>query len=78
MTTQLLLRKLNKEVGSLKEEVREMKRLMFVLPRDTEGEYQKSFIKKITAREKEDATYRFTTKEEFLKQFHERKTTRKR
>jgi len=63
--------------GVPKEDVREIKRCIFVLPRDPEGEYKKSFIKKILAREKENASYRFTTKEEFLKQLHERKAARK-
>ena len=73
MTTQVLIKKLNREVGTLKEEVREMKKFLFTPFEDPEGKYKPSFVKKILAREREEASYRFTTKEDFLKQIYERK-----
>ena len=66
--------KLNKEVKSLKEEVREIKRFIFAPLKDPEGEYRKSFIKKMLARSQSQGPfYRFTDKESFLKHVRSRK-----
>ena len=73
MTTATLIRKLNKEMGILQKEVREIKKAVFAPVSDPEGPYRPSFIKKILAREKEPAVYRFTTKEDFVRQLHARK-----
>lgn len=70
MTTATLVRKLNKRVETLQRDMRSIKKILFVPPRDPEGEYRPSFVKKILAREKEPAAYRFTTKEDFLRQLH--------
>ncbi len=73
MTTATLVRKLNKQMETLQQDVRNIKKALFVPARDPEGEYRPSFVKKILAREKEPAAYRFTTKEDFLRQLHGRK-----
>ncbi|OGF66096.1 hypothetical protein A3I27_02870 [Candidatus Giovannonibacteria bacterium RIFCSPLOWO2_02_FULL_43_11b] len=73
MTGQVLIRKLNKEVLILKEEMRGIKKILFAPIKDPEGEYRKDFVKKILARAKENPKYRFTTKEEFMAQVYERK-----
>lgn len=73
MTTATLVKKLNKEIGILQKDIQEIKKVVFASVSDPEGEYRPSFIKKTLAREKEPATYRFTTKEDFLRQLHGRK-----
>ena len=50
MTTGTLVRKLNKEVGELKSDIKEIRRFLFAPPKDAEGKYKKSFIKKVLAR----------------------------
>ena len=69
----MLVKKLNREIGVLQKDIREIKKVVFAPIADLEGEYRPSFIKKVLAREKEPATYRFTTKEDFLRQLHGRK-----
>ncbi len=73
MTTAILVKKLNKEVATLQKEVRDIKRMLAIPALDPEGEYRPSFVKKMLLREKEAATYRFTTKEDFLARLHDRK-----
>lgn len=73
MTTMLLIKKLNQEVTRLKRDISAIKRVILSSNVDPEGEYTSAFIKKILAREREEASYRFTTKEDFLKQIDERK-----
>ncbi len=67
MIIQVLIKKLNKEVTTLKEEMREMKSLIFAPIEDPEGEYKPSFIRKICARAKSRGPfYQFIDKESFL------------
>lgn len=73
MTTATLVRKLNKQVETLQRDMQTIKKVVFAPISDPEGEYRPAFIKKILAREKEPATYRFTTKKDFLRQLHGRK-----
>lgn len=70
MTTQTLVRKLNKEVSTLRKDVEVVKKMLFSGYIDPEGEYRPSFVKKMLKREKERPIYRFTTKEAFLKHIH--------
>ena len=70
MTTQTLVKKLNKEVSTLRRDVEVVKRMIFAGYRDPEGEYRPSFVRKMLKREKERPIYRFTTKEAFLKHIH--------
>ena len=67
MTTQTIVKKLNREVENLQNDVRQVKKVLFSALYDTDGEYKESFVKKILARSKEPANYRFTSKSEFLK-----------
>lgn len=67
MTTQTLVKKLNKEVSTLRRDMEIVKKAVFAGYRDPEGEYRPSFVKKMLKREKERPIYRFTTKEAFLK-----------
>ena len=73
MTTQTLIRKLNKEVLTLQQDVRDIKNVLLMPISDSEGEYRKSFVKTVLARAKEKPTWRFTTKEDFLRHIHGRK-----
>ncbi|MBI3630762.1 MAG: hypothetical protein HY221_00260 [Candidatus Sungbacteria bacterium] len=73
MTTATRVRKLNREIGVLQKDIREIKKVVFAPVLDPEGEYRPSFVRKILAREKEPAAYRFTTKEDFSRQLHGRK-----
>ncbi|MDP3769562.1 MAG: hypothetical protein Q8R40_01315 [bacterium] len=67
MTTQILIKKLNKEVAGLKGEIREMKKFLFSPLKDSEGEYRESFVKKIRARSQSQGLFQsFGDKESFL------------
>ncbi len=70
MTTELLVKKLNKEVGHLRKDMFEIKKLVLAQVTDSEGKYRSSFVKKVLKRSKEKPIYRFTTKENFLKKLH--------
>ncbi len=72
MTTQTLVRKLSKEVSTLRKDVEMVKGMLMVTYRDPEGEHKKSFVKKMLARAKERPKYRFTTREAFLKHVYGR------
>ncbi|MFH1170375.1 MAG: hypothetical protein V1704_02350 [Candidatus Vogelbacteria bacterium] len=67
MTTVTLIRKLNREVGELKSDIREMRRFLFIPMKDTEGKYKKTFIKKVFDRTQSVGPfYRFSNQETFL------------
>lgn len=70
MTTQTLIKKLNKDVSVLRRDMEAVKKMLFAEYRDPEGEYRPSFIKKVLKREKEYPIYRFATKEAFLKHIY--------
>ncbi|MEK7138338.1 MAG: hypothetical protein AAB787_02400 [Patescibacteria group bacterium] len=67
MTTQTIVKKLNREVEDLQNDVRQVKKVLFSTLYDTEGEYKESFVKKVLTRSKESANHRFSSKAEFLK-----------
>jgi len=68
MTTQTLVRKLNKEVFILRKDIEDVKKVLFAASRDPEGEYRPVFIKKMLKRmSSRGPVYRFTTKEAFLR-----------
>ena len=74
MTTATLIKKLNREVSILQKDMERVKKTLRIIPRhDPEGEYRPAFVEKVLARERERASYHFTTKEQFLKQFNGRK-----
>ena len=68
MTTQLLVEKLSRDVRELKDDIHEMKQFLFAPLKDSEGEYQKTFVKKMFIRFlRSGSLHRFTDKESFLK-----------
>ena len=68
MTTQTLVRKLNKEVLTLRKDMEVVKNVLLATYRDPEGEYRPAFIKKLQKRmASKGPMYRFTTKEAFLR-----------
>lgn len=68
MSTQLLFKKINKEVVELRDDVKEIKKFLFAPLKDPEGEYRMSFIRKMLSRaQNRGPFYRFTGKESFLK-----------
>ena len=70
MTTQMLIKKIDREVSTLRKEMEAVKRMLLTGYVDPEGEYRPSFVKKMLKREKERPIYRFTTKGAFLKHIH--------
>ena len=74
MTTQLLIKKLDRKVEILKEDLQEIKKFLYAPPKDFEGEYRESFIKKVLARaQSRGPFYRFSDKESFLKHVRSKK-----
>jgi len=68
MSTQLLVKEINKEVEELRSDVKEIKKFLFAPLKDSEGEYKESFVKKMFARvQSHGPLYRFTSKQSFLK-----------
>ena len=66
MSTAVLVKKLNKEMHELREEVRRMRAVFLHAVVDGEGEYKKTFVKKISARERETPRFRYAGKAVFL------------
>lgn len=74
MSTQILIKKLNKEVGELKGDVREIKRFLFAPLKDTEGEYKNSFVKKVISRLQSGGPfYKFAGQKSFLQHVRAKK-----
>ncbi len=73
MTTQVLVKKLNKDIENLRKEMDEVKKVLFASLEDSEGEYKASFIKEVIRRSGETPSYRFNSKEEFLKDVRSQK-----
>ncbi|MDP3764176.1 MAG: hypothetical protein Q8Q95_00980 [bacterium] len=68
MPTQTLVKKFNKELGKIKEEMHEIKEFLFLSLKDSEGEYTDSFVKKMLTRSGNRGPFRnFKNKESFLK-----------
>lgn len=74
MSTQLLVKKLNKDVKNLESSIKEIKKFLYAPIEDSEGDYKKSFVKKMLARAQNGGTfYRFMDKESFLKHVNSKK-----
>ena len=69
MQTQTLKR-LDKEVREIRADLRRVKSVISWAIQDDEGEYKKSFVKKIKQRIQEKAQHIFTSSGEFLRQVH--------
>lgn len=68
MTTQTLVRKLNKEVLTLRKDMEVVKRMLAATYEDPEGEYRTGFVKKMLKRmSSKGPAYRFTTRKAFLR-----------
>lgn len=67
MSTDMVVRKLNKEVKELRGEVRRIHDVLVQVMTDEEGEYQRTFIKKVLLQEKEKPLFRYTTPAAFLR-----------
>lgn len=71
MTTATLVKKLNREVKTLRRDVRDIKKVLSLpasVMHDPEGEYRASFVQKVLKRAwNKGPVHRFTTKEAFLK-----------
>jgi len=60
--------KLFKELQEIKRETKILKDLIFLLLKDPEGEYKKTFINRIQKKAKAKPQFVFTNKKDFLKQ----------
>jgi hypothetical protein len=60
--------KLFKELQEIKRETKILKDLIFLLLKDPEGEYKKTFINRIREKAKAKPQFVFTNKKDFLKQ----------
>jgi predicted ThiF/HesA family dinucleotide-utilizing enzyme len=60
--------KLFKEIQEIKKETKILKDLIFLLLKDTEGEYKRTFVNRILKKAKAKPQYFFTNKKDFLKQ----------
>jgi len=67
MITQAIVKKLNREIETLQDDVKHVKKVLFSTLYDTEGEYKEYFVKKILTRSKKPSPYRFLDKKGFLK-----------
>lgn len=67
MSTNVSVKKLNREVGALRGEVRRIRSLFLEVVADSEGEYRPAFVKKIISREQERPRFRSMSRVAFLK-----------
>lgn len=68
MTTQTLIKKIDKKVSILQKDLNVVKRILVAGYRDPEGAYRPAFVKKVLKRiASKGPVYHFTTKEEFLR-----------
>ena len=58
--------KIYKEVTELRKETETLKELFFLMIQDTEGEYKKSFVKRVLRKSCEKPQFAFTGKKDFL------------
>jgi hypothetical protein len=62
--------KLFKEIQEIKKETKILKDLFFLLLKDPEGEYKKTFINRIQKKAKIKPQYVFTNKKDFLRHIY--------
>ena len=70
MTTQTLIKKLNRDLTLIKRDVAEIKEVIFEASGDAEGEYRDIFVRKVLRRARQKPVYRYTNRASFLKQLH--------
>ncbi len=66
MSTEVLVKKLNREVIHLRKDVGRLREVFFQVIADPEGAYRNDFVKKMLLREKETPRFRYTTSAKFL------------
>lgn len=66
MSTDVLVKKLNREVAGLRLEIRRMREALLQSIADPEGEYRSTFVKKVLAREREKPRFRYAGRAAFL------------
>lgn len=72
MTTQVLVKKLNKEIAHLHREVGQLKSFAIgMIARDEERAYRPAFVREIMRALKEEPRHTFKGKRSFLKQIEE-------
>ncbi len=59
--------KIYKEIETLKKETKTLKRLLFLIIKDSEGDHKDSFVKKIIKKSNSKPEFIFTGKADFLK-----------
>lgn len=67
MSTQVVIRKLSKDVAELKADVRKMKKFFLPPFEDPEGEYRPEFVRKMKKAAKEKPTYQYVGRGSFLR-----------
>ena len=70
MTTQTIVKKLDKEMSVIRQDIEVVKSVLLAAYRDPEGAYKNSFVKKMLARAKENPKHKFTDGSAFLKQVY--------
>ncbi|OGY96439.1 MAG: hypothetical protein A2122_03005 [Candidatus Liptonbacteria bacterium GWB1_49_6] len=68
-----MVKKLNREVADLREDIAQIRETLSRFLRDPEGEYRPEFVRKMLQRAKGKPTYRFTNRMAFLAHLHGRK-----
>ncbi len=72
MTTQVLVKKLNKEIAHLHREVGQLKSFAIgMIAQDEEGTYRPAFVREIMRALEEEPRHTFRDKRSFLKQIEE-------
>ncbi len=67
MTHQTLIKKLNREIKMLRQDVAEIRGAIVSIEGDAEGEYRREFIAKVLKRSQEKPHYRYRGSAAFLK-----------
>ena len=70
MTTQTLIKKLNRDLALIRRDVAEIKEVIFDASGDADGEYRNTFVRRILNRARQKPIYRYTNRASFLKQLH--------
>lgn len=72
MTTQILVKKLNREVAHLQREISQLKSFAIgMIAQDEEGAYRPAFVREIMRALEEEPRHTFKDKRAFLKQIEE-------
>ena len=67
MTTQTIVKRLDKEMSAMRQDLEVVKSVLLAAYQDPEGEYKDEFVKKILVRSNENPKHKFVDKTTFLK-----------